>query len=428
MTFAQALQLIRRDGFIRNVFTLIGGTAVAQMIPVAVSPILTRFYSPGDYGLLALFTSISSVVGVLATLRYDTAIMLPADDNDAAGVLSLSVIATLAITLLTLIIAIAANSYLAGRLNKPEITPWLYFVPLAVLFTGASQAFSGWSNRKKQYKRLALNKVLGGGSTTATNLTMGAMNLSVNGLITGSLTGQGISAGYLGWQIWSDERGGRYHINMRRLKRQLVRYIRFPLYSLPADFVNAAAQQSPILLISNSFGAVAAGQFFLVQRVLGMPITLIASSILSVFRERASRDYMTYGNCTDIFIKTLRGLFLCSITPFLLFFFTAPLLFSLVFGPAWREAGNYAQILSVLFFVRFIASPLTYVMYIVEKQNYDLAGQILLFISTLLSVMAGAHYGNIRVALLSFSASYSLIYLLYLLISYRLAKGTTTGI
>jgi len=94
-----------------------------------------------------------------------------------------------------------------------------------------------------------------------------------------------------------------------------------------------------------------------------------------------------------------------------------------VFGEKWRVAGDYAQILSIMFFCRFISSPLSYVLYIAEKQNYDLVFQLLLLILTSGSIATGAYFNNPKMGVSLFSISYSLVYLFYLILSYNFSKG-----
>jgi len=177
--------------------------------------------------------------------------------------------------------------------------------------------------------------------------------------------------------------------------------------------------------LSSFFGPIVTGFFGLTQRVLGTPVSLISTSVFDVFNERASSDYRKDGNCRDIYIKTFKGLFLLSIIPFMIFFFTAPKLFSIIFGKNWIVAGEYAQILSLMFFFRFTCSPLTYVLYIAQKQNYDLVWQIALFIAIISSIITGAYWNSAKVSMICLSLSYSIMYIIYFLLSYHFAKGNT---
>ncbi|MEA1954756.1 MAG: hypothetical protein U9O24_10240 [Campylobacterota bacterium] len=71
-----------KSEFSRNVLTLMTGTTIAQAIPIAISPILTRIYTLEDFGIFALFIAITAIFGSIANGRYELAIMLPKKDNN----------------------------------------------------------------------------------------------------------------------------------------------------------------------------------------------------------------------------------------------------------------------------------------------------------------------------------------------------------
>ena len=83
-----------KSEFSRNVLTLMTGTTIAQAIPIAISPILTRLYTPEDFGVVGLFGAISGIFGAIATGKYELAIMLPKKDEDAINIFALGFILT----------------------------------------------------------------------------------------------------------------------------------------------------------------------------------------------------------------------------------------------------------------------------------------------------------------------------------------------
>jgi len=161
-----------KSEFSRNVLTLMTGTTIAQAIPIAISPILTRIYTPEDFGVFALYMSIASIVAVVATGRYELAIMLPKKDEDALNIIALSMIIAFFVSFITFLIVFLFNAQITSLLGNPEISNWLYFIPITVLLTGIYQSFNYWSNRKKQYRRLATSRVIQSGTTATTNLGM----------------------------------------------------------------------------------------------------------------------------------------------------------------------------------------------------------------------------------------------------------------
>ncbi len=65
----------------RNSAKLLSANVVAQAIGLLVYPILTRLYSPEDFGLLNLFLSIGGVLALLSTAEYQYAIVVPKTEN-----------------------------------------------------------------------------------------------------------------------------------------------------------------------------------------------------------------------------------------------------------------------------------------------------------------------------------------------------------
>jgi O-antigen/teichoic acid export membrane protein len=413
---------IHRSSFVRNVFSLMTGTTVAQAIPILISPVLTRLYKPEEFGAFALYMAIASIFSVVVSGRYELAVILPEDDEEAINVVALSIILSFIVSGTILIAILLLRKILPRMVGNEGAASWIYFIPLTILLTGIFNTFYYWSTRKLQYKRLVVSKVSQTASTGLVNIAMGLKKLGASGLILGYIIGQFVTTGFLCVQMWKGERKTVQFINRQNIVKQLYRYKKFPLFSIPADFINVMSNQLPIYILNLYFGGVIVGFYALTQRVLAAPISLISASILDVFRQRASSDYAKSGDCRSIFLKTLAGLTAISILPFVAFFFAAPTLFSWIFGENWLVAGEYARIMSVMFFFRFISSPLSFVIYIAEKQQYDLIWQFTLLISTAASMYAGVYYNDVKVSLICFSWAYSILYLVYLVISYRFSK------
>jgi len=417
------LNIFRRESFASNVMTMMSGTAIAQAIPVLISPVLTRLYTPEEFGVLALYMAIAYVVSVVAAGRFELAVILPEQDDEAVNIVVLALLCSLFVSIVTFLVVLLFNDRLAKFLGSREISFWLYFIPLTVLLTGIYNTFYYWSTRKLQYKRLVVSKVSQTSSTAILNLLMGLKGYGSSGLVVGGIAGQVTTTGILSFQIWKDDKNKIGFIDKEKIRGQLSRYKNFPIYSIPADFINVLANQLPVYVLGIYFGGAVVGFYSLTQRVLGAPISLIASSIMDVFKQRASSDYAKHGNCRDIFVKTLLGLTAISVVPFALFFYAAPSIFTLIFGEQWIVAGEYAQLMAIMFFFRFISSPLSFVIYIAEKQNYDLVWQSALLVFTVVSLFAGVYLHDVKISILCFSLSYSVLYVVYLILSYQFSKG-----
>lgn len=412
-----------KGSFTANVLILMTGTTLAQAITIAISPILTRIYSPDDFGIFALYFSIVSIISVLVTGKYELAIMLPEKDEDAVNIVALSIFISFFVSLITLLAIWIFNEPITIYFGNSEISTWLYFIPLIVLLAGIYNTLNYWSNRKKQYKRLAISRISQSGATSGINLGLGFSGFGESGLILGGIGGQTVATGVLGWQVWKEDKEKRELVTNEKIIIVAKKYGDFPKYSIPSDILFVLSNQLPLFML-NLFNVASVGFYSLTLRVLASPIGLIAGSILDVFKQRASSDYMKYGNCSSIYLKTFRSLIYLSMIPFLIFYFSAPYLFTFIFGTKWRIAGEYAQILSIMYFLKFISSPLSYIYYIAGRQKEDLLIHIYIGVSTFFIFLTGYYISeDIKTILILFSINYSIIYLIYLIRSYKFSKN-----
>jgi O-antigen/teichoic acid export membrane protein len=413
-----------KSSYARNVITLMTGTSLAQAIPIAISPILTRLYGPDDFGVFALFLAVTSILSILATGRYELAILLPKKDRDAIHVMTLSIALSCLVGVLLLITVFFFEQQIALLIDAPEIRDWLYWTPVSIMLTGIYQSLNYWSNRKAQFKHLAISRIVQSGTASLGQLGAGYIsNAGSGGLIGGHLIGQAFSSAVLASRVCREDQALIRGLERNRVLALAKKYVRFPKYLILAHGFNTASSQLPVFLLGVLFSSATAGFYSLTQRVLAAPMTLVASALADVFRQEASHSFRHTGRCVEIYEKTFKRLLIVSTIPFLLFFFIAPDLFSFVFGGAWRTAGEYAQILTPMFFLRFITSPLSSMYLIAEKQKVDLIWQAVLLTLTVSSFFIGYLNKDIELILWLFSGSYCLMYAINGFFSYRLAYG-----
>jgi O-antigen/teichoic acid export membrane protein len=420
--------ILQRDSFSKNVITLLTGTTLAQAIPIAVAPILTRIYTPDDFGLFALYVAISSIVGIMATGRYELTIMLPKNERDAANLFIVSILVTHLVSLVLLGVVFFFNRTITRLLGNPEISFWLYFVPLSVLLTGIYQSLNYWSNRKKQYKYLAVNRIIQNSTMSCSQLAAGFSGYNCGGLISGSIIGLGAATISLGIKLFKEDKTIFFNTTKQEKITIAHRYINFPRYLIFAHLLNSASFQSPNILLNMFFGSSTAGFYMLTRRVISVPMSIVARAIGDIFRQEASHEFIHKGQCIKVFYKTLKLLFLIAVLPFTIFYFIAPDLFAFIFGEQWRIAGKYAQILTPMVFFQFITSPLSLMFMVAEKQRLDLIWQIILFLTTSSSLAIGYFFESTTCALVLFSGSYSIMYIISVIMSARFARGNQKSI
>lgn len=410
----KALRAVKngKNDFLRNVLTLMTGTTLAQAIPIAAMPLLTRLYTPEDFGVLALYMSLAGMISVIITARYEVAVMLPERDEDAASLVTLSVCIASAISLVLLVVVSLFNDDIQSLLNNKAIGPWLYLLPITVFVTGMWQALNYWNNRSKKFKRLAVSRVTqGGGMTLAQFLLTG---LSTGGLVLGYLVGQVGGLMVFLTRTWREDRAVLSRVSLATMLENARRYSKFPKYSTFGALLDNAAVQMPVLMLSKFYDTHIVGVFSLTFRALNLPMSLIATSFSQVLFQRfVVLQRENPARLAPFVLKLFFGL-LGLMVPLVAFVWVVgPDLFALVFGETWRQAGEYATVLIFAVAIRFAVSPLSTVLAMDHNIKIGTLWQMIYFvtITTTLYIFRNA---GMETFLLAFTLHEVALYSLYL--------------
>lgn len=364
-----AKRWLSEGGFLKNVSLLAGSTAVGQALRIAISPILTRLYTPGDFGILAVYGSLLSICAVTVALRYDIAVPLPERTDHAANLLALAGGSVLITSL-----GIGGGLWMlrepiSGLLNAPDFAGYMWLIPVGLLGVGGYQTFNYWAVRQKRYAVLGRTRITQSIAAATSQLGLGLLSAGPIGLIIGKILGRTAGVGSLGL-VLKEQAAALRKIRVRRMMVLARRYVRFPTLSVPGALLNNAGLHIPTLLLSSLFGSTITGWFALAERVLKAPVSLVGNATQQVYIGEASELARTDpGALLDLFDDTTLKLLLVGLVPALLAFLLGPRAFEFVFGEEWRTAGVYVRILSPMLLVRFVASPLSQTLNIVERQK-----------------------------------------------------------
>ena len=414
-------KLKAKTDFTKNVLTLLTGTTVAQAIPIAISPILTRIYTPADFGVVALFMAIVASFGSVANGRYELAIMLPKKEEDAINLFALSLIISSSISLVLFLIVLFFGNEIAALLGNKEIKFWLYFVPITVFFVGLYNALDYYNTRYKNYKDIAKSKVIKSFALAAIQLTVGFIKQGATGLVTGQILAQMFANLKLLKNIINNKEL-LSKISLQSIKKMAKRYINFPKYSLGGVVASSMSIHFIEILISTFFSIATLGFYALVQRVLGLPSSLIGGSIGQVFYQEATQEKHKSGKAIKVYKSTFKKLLILAILFFGFLYFVVEELFIFVFGKDWQIAGVYAQVLIPLFFIRFIYVALSAAYDIFDGLKIEFIWQILYFLGVMLLIVIfkDREFIEFLYLLTTFGV---LMYAISLYITYILSKG-----
>lgn len=380
------------------------GTALAQVITVAVAPLLSRLYDPSAFGLFGVYTSIVGIIGSVATLRYDQAIMLPKNNEDATNLLAISFVAVLMVSVLTLIASTIFGSRIVQLINSPSLAQWLWLLPISVFALGLNQTLNAWCTRQKKFHRASISQVTRSVAMVMTQVSGGIKNIGALGLISGAVLGDICANATLASQvIREDKKSVLESLDSSRMKHLASKYKDFPIYSSTQNLLNAVSQNIPLLLMSYFFSTTVVGYYALGVRLLQLPMNLVLTSLRQVFFQKASEVYNNDGNTFILFKKVTERLIYIAAIPSLILFFFAPQIFSFVLGEKWIVAGEYARWLVLWLSIGFANVPAILFAQIYRRQRYLLFFDTQLLICRCVALILGGLYFKPLGAVIIFS-------------------------
>ncbi|WP_304511568.1 lipopolysaccharide biosynthesis protein [Desulfobacula sp.] len=389
------------SSFASNVLKLVTGSVFAQGLGVLAAPIVARLFAPEAFGVATLFASITGIIGVVACLRYELAIMLPKTDEEAANLLGVSLFFVFIITGISVLIIFFAGDVIVNLLNSPELKKYLWLVPVAVFVGGISLPLNYWNSRTKHFGRLSIARIVSSVVAQTTKLGAGFAGFVSGGVLIGTgILGQVVSTFVLGGQIWRDDRRlFKSNIRWEKMIAGLKRHKKFPIYNTWSALLNTASQQLPAIMLAFYFSPKIVGFYALGKTVLSMPMDMVGGAVAQVFFQKASEAHTRTGNLSKVVEEVFKRLVSLGIFPILLLTLIGEDLFIVAFGARWAEAGVYMQILGLWIFFQFISSPISTLFAVLEKQHYGLFFNSILLVTRAASLIIGGMTGDVRFTL-----------------------------
>ena len=397
-----------KSEFSRNVLTLMTGTTIAQAIPIAISPILTRMYTPEDFGVFTLFLAITGIFSVIASGRYELALMLPPKEEDAINIFSLGMIIILLLTIFLFLFIFLLHEYLLDILQNKEIGYWLYFIPIAFFLIGLFNLLSYYNNRQKNYKDIANATIVKSVVLAVVQLTVGFFKAGASGLISGQI----ISTLFANLKLFKNIVKDKELISKVSKVKMIAwarRYKDFPKYQAPHAMLNTFSSYLPAYMFTPFFGLGVVGLYALSTRVVLTPMMILAGASAKVYNQKVTQLYNEKGDTYGFTVRLLKSLLKKIILPFLIIIIFAPDIFAFVFGSEWREAGVYTQILAPWLWMVFFTGTIAFIPSLLDMQKKALLLEVIYTIFRVIGIGIGVWYESVYVALILYSVVGSLM-------------------
>lgn len=399
--------------FVKNAAVMAGGSAGAHLLLLIATPVITRLYTPQDFGILAVYIGLLALFCVIASFRYEMAIPVPEKDDEAISLVFLSLILVVLTAIFSCILIAIFGESIVILLKIPKLEELLWLLPLGVFFVGIYQIFNKYAIREKLFKNIAVTKITQ--SITVLTIQLLGYKIGVMSLILAQSIGQGAGALTLSKGLFSRLKLS----NKRNIISVAKKYRRFPLYSSWAGLLNTSGAQLPPLAFAALFSSQVAGYYTLAYAMVSAPITLLANAVGSVFLSDAANAWRngSLGRSISLVHDKLANMAMPVVITLV---FVLPDVFVWVFGAQWATAGYFAQWMLPWIYLVFVTAPLSTTYEVIGKQSEYLIFQSSLFIVRLCAILYGAYLDDLKSTIILFSLSSAFCWLIFLLRLYIL--------
>ena len=399
----QLFSFLKKE-FVKNVLTLITGSAISQIVVYASILILARLFSTELFGVYFLFTSSILLLKPIISLQLDLAIVLPKKDEEAINIFALTTVVIFILSLLLFLIILFFKDAILTFFEIEKLTYFIYLLPLSTFFYGFISTLNYWNNRTKSFKNIAKGNISKSSILSISQIATGASKLNSIGLIPGMILGQITQVILLLKVSFSSLNKLKKEISFIKMILLAKKYKDIPKFNTLISFLNTLSNEIPVLMITKYFGLANAGIYGLAIKVGRAPSGIVQDSVSQVFFNKATEIYNQDKNLTKIITKTGKNLLKIGLLIFVPLFIISFYL-DIVFGKDWQQVGLYLRVLIPWLFIMFLSSPLTSLIVILNKQKTILFYDIFLLTFRFLAFYLGFYiYNDILISLIFFSA------------------------
>ena len=370
------LRIIRKNEFFQNVVDLFTGNAISQGITLLSIPILTRIYSPEEFGVVALFIGFINVLAVASNGRYDMAIVLPKKNGEAFHILVGSIVVSFVFSGLSLIFIYIFYNKLVALFGANAYRSIVWLIPLCVFLVGSHKSLYYWFSRTRSFKFMGNTRIVQSAGQTGVRLGHDIFSNGHWGLAIGFIVGEVLSWGMLIIKIFRKEFWRFKYISLKSTIKSLKEYYNFPLFLMPMGVLNSFAVYLLIFALSLVTTSTMVGHYERAWRVINFPLSIISASFGSVFYEKMNR---TENRHRFYIYSYLGNLLLASIILFPVAIWGESI-FGFILGSDWAIAGRIARVILPLTIFSYATECISTIFSVVKRNQLLLIWQIVYLI------------------------------------------------
>ncbi|CCE57986.1 TPA: oligosaccharide flippase family protein [Staphylococcus argenteus] len=359
--------------FISDSFLMILSSGIAQIILIVTTPIITRLYSPAEFGEFTIFSNIAMILIPIINARYDLLIVNAKNDRIA------NILSQISFLISLVIILILIPVFMVSALLFPNFILDFIFIIVMLFLVSLTNIFTNYLNKERKYKVLSLINVFRAASMALLQIIFGFLAFGSLGLIIGFSLSYiaGLTLGY---------RTFKKHFNIVKDKEEAKEIFlenkNQLVYSTPSILLNSLSFSVVVFFIGILYTNTEVGIYGMAIRVLGIPVTIISLGLSKIFMQQANDYYIEYGNFRNLLLKFSSALIIVSIILYVPLYLFSEELVNILLGKNWGDAIIVIKIVIPLFVVRLIVSTVSLSVIVLQKQQLELILQALFLVGT----------------------------------------------
>ncbi|TVR95935.1 MAG: hypothetical protein EA406_13110 [Rhodospirillales bacterium] len=358
------------ENILRGMATLAMGSVVAKAISLAAMPILTRLYTPADFGVLSVFTAVVSILVPVLSLTYLVALPIPRSERLAINMFALACSINILMSAIVLVLIWSVGPTILTIVSMESMIPYWWVVFIGVVCASYSQIIRMWATRRRAYRALSKVEVVQTLSGSIVKLILGVLAVQPLGLVIGGIVSQSGGIVTLTRVFYQDLKICLPYVTMRRMLSCASVFRGFPYFRLPSQLLLVISSKALIMFVAVVFDAEITGQVGLALMAVAFPMIILGDAISRPYYAEIAK--LGRGAAHQVRIMTIaiiKRMLLLGAAPAIILMVSGPEIFAVVFGSQWILAGQVASILSIYIVCAFISAPITSALNIFGKQH-----------------------------------------------------------
>lgn len=359
-----------------------------QLTLVAAIPILTRLYSPEDFGAFTIYLSIVNILGAIAGFRFSTSLYVVEDKAQALVALKLIFLAICVTTSATLVGGYLLTAAMPERLHR-----LVYLIPVGMAAVGVADAMNCWCLRFNHIRDFGMGRLILPATMAVLQVSFGLAHLGDDAMIRAHILSQAVLIAFLWSRLlkWDDVRRIA-EVSWEAVAATARREYKFPLFELPSALAGFAIINLPAIFIGSLFGTAFAGHFGVAARLVTGPVTLIALPLSNVFVAEASKGFDRQHLLGTAFGLLVVAAGLIAL-PVLGLGFISPHVVVPLLGPSWMPTGQIIAALALMCAAQALSTPIQEVPTLFRRQELRLLVDLVRAVLVFAPLLVGARLG-----------------------------------